>query len=46
MLRTDCQNIADGLPKYCERIAKTLRTDCQNVADGLPFRYERIVITF
>ena len=35
-LRTVCQNIADGLPKHCERIAKTLRTDCQNVADGLP----------
>ena len=26
---------ADGLPKHCERIAKTLRTDCQNIANGL-----------
>ena len=35
-LLTVCQNIADGLPKHCERIAKMLLTDCQNVADGLP----------
>ena len=45
-LLTVCQNMANGLPKCCERIAKMLLTDCQNVADGLPFRYERIVITF
>ena len=35
-LLTVCQNIANGLPKYCERFAKTLRTVCQNMADGLP----------
>ena len=32
-LRTVCQNIADGLPKHCERIAKMLLTDCQNIAN-------------
>ncbi|MBF1465299.1 hypothetical protein [Prevotella pallens] len=26
---------ANGLPKHCERSAKTLRTDCQNVANEL-----------
>ncbi|WP_314286201.1 hypothetical protein, partial [Prevotella pallens] len=23
-----CQNIADGLPKHCEQITKTIQTDC------------------
>ena len=32
-LLTACQNIADGLPKHCERIAKMLLTDCQNIAN-------------
>ena len=27
---------ANGLPKHCERFAKTLLTDCQNIANGLP----------
>ena len=35
-LQTNCQNVANGLPKHCKRIAKTLQTDCQNIADGLP----------
>ena len=30
-LLTACQNIADGLPKHCERIAKMLLTDCHFV---------------
>ncbi len=34
-LLTVCQNIANGLPKYCERFAKTLRTNCDNIANKL-----------
>ena len=34
-LLTDCQNIADGLPKHCERIAISLLTDCDNILNKL-----------
>ena len=34
-LLTDCQNVADGLPKHCERIAISLLTDCDNILNKL-----------
>ena len=36
---------ANGLPKHCERIARTLRTNCQNVANRLLKQFKRITIT-
>ena len=33
--RTVCDNAADGLPKCCERIAKTIQTDYDNNANGV-----------